>query len=290
MRARLHVISGRLAGRRVRLTPGAPLRVGRGARADVSLTHDEKMASVHFEITFDGAACQLRDIGKQGTSLDGEVVHEGACRDGSFVVAGLTSFLVRIVPDDITARLPPRPNGARLPTEGERERRRQALSELSGPASAGGLYAILDAARDRRIKAILDAADDDSRSLFDGEKGDLLADVAPHLVRLDPASELLRFVLEEGWGDGWATFLVSQRPLDEVRQRLRRSLMVTDEETGKRLFFRFYDPRVLRLFYPTSTARQRSELFGTEIERFVLEGDDGEVIRFDGREDERAHS
>jgi hypothetical protein len=48
------------------------------------------------------------------------------------------------------------------------------------------------------------------------------------------------------------------------------------------MYFRFYDPRVLRLFLPACTARQRSELTGTEIERFLVEGLEAEPVRLGG--------
>lgn len=278
MKAVLHIVSGRLAGRRVRLRQGTPLRVGHGARADVAVTHDDKMAAVHFELFWDGSVCRLRDIGKLGTTVDGKAVSEAAVRDGAMLVAGHTGFLVRVLPADLAARLPPPPAWWAPPTAEQRAARSAALATL---AAEKGLHAILDGARDRRIKALIDACDDESRSLFDGEKGDHLSDVAPYLVKLEPSSELLAFFVSQAWGDSWGVCLTSRRPLDEIRQRLRRSLMVVDEATTKRMFFRFYDPRVLRLFWPESNARQRSEVIGTEIERFLVEGPSGEVLRFE---------
>jgi hypothetical protein len=276
MKAFLHVASGSLAGRRVSLRPDKPLRVGRGARADVVVASDDKMAPLHFELAWDGASCALRDMGRHGTSLDGKIVADGAVRDGGLINAGTTSFLVRLLPDDPRARMPPPPARWRPPTPEIQAVRAAALAELRAEK---GLFAILDAARDRRILALLRASEEDSRSLFDGAKGDLLAPAAPYLVKLGADSVLLKAVVEEGWGDAWGVYLTSQRPLDEVRRRLRRSLMVNDEETGKRLYFRFYDPRVLSLFWPSANPRQKSEMMGTEIGSFLLEGPDATVMR-----------
>ena len=276
MKAFLHVASGALAGRRVALHPGKPTRVGRGARADVVVSSDEKMAPVHFELSWDGSACALRDMGRHGTELDGKSVSDGAVRDGGLIMAGTTGFLVRILPDDPRARMPPPPERWKPPTPEVIAARASALGELRAER---GLFALLDAARDRRVLAILRASEEESRSLFDGAKGDLLAPAAPYLVKVDPASVLLQAIVEEGWGDAWGVFLTSRRPLDEVRRRLRRSLMVNDEETGQKLYFRFYDPRVLSLFWPSANARQRSEMMGTEIGSLLLEGADGRVVR-----------
>jgi hypothetical protein len=280
MKATLHIASGRLAGRRVSLPVGKPLRVGRSARADVALDHDEKLAAVHFELTWDGSECRIRDVGKVGTKLDQQPVTEGVVRNGGWIVAGQTGFLLRVRDDDLRKGLPPAPRRALAASAEMKAARAQALEVLRAQK---GLYAILDAARDPRVKVLVEACDDEVRSLFDGEQGDRLAEVAPYLVRFDERSALLEVVVSGGWGDAWGVFLTSERPFEEVRRRLRRSLMVRDEETGKRLYFRFYDPRILRVFWPRSTPRQRSEMAGVEVDRFLVEDDAGAVLRFEGR-------
>ena len=54
--------------------------------------------------------------------------------------------------------------------------------------------------------------------------------------------------------------------------------LVSDPDTRKSYYFRFYDPVVLDTFIPTCTARQRAELFG-EITAFLVEGRAGEILR-----------
>ena len=56
--------------------------------------------------------------------------------------------------------------------------------------------------------------------------------------------------------------------------------MVNSEETGEEVYFRFYDPRVLRVFLPTCSVRQKAELFG-EIRSFLLEGPASELLEND---------
>jgi hypothetical protein len=279
MKAILHIASGPSAGQRVRLDVGKPLRVGRGGRADLVLAHDERMAPVHFELEWDGAACRLRDLGRQGTELDGKRVDEAEVKNGGWIVAGGTRFLFRVRSEDLRAELPPAPPGP-VPSPELLAARREALAVLSREEN---LFAILDAARDRRIRALLAACEDEHRSLYEGQKGDALAEVAPYLVRIQQGSPLLEVLVNDGWGESWGVYLTSERPFKEVRQRLRRSLMVRDEETGKRLYFRFYDPRVLHLFWPSCTPRQRSEILGTEIESFLVENVTHELLRL-GRE------
>lgn len=277
MKAVLHVTSGALSGRRVRLDVDHTLRVGRLGRADIVVSQDEQMAPVHFDLTWDGVDCRLTDRSRRGTKVNGQSATDVTLADGALIAAGHTQFLLRLVPDTLGSDIPKTvPPAALSPTL--RAARIAALDALQNEPQ---LFAILDAARDRRILSLLCACEDESRSLFDGPQGEVMARAAPYLVRLAKGSQLLPILVDEGWGDSWGIYLTSARPLREIRQRIRRSLMVKDEETGKQLFFRFYDPRVLRVFWPTCSARQRSEILGTEIGGFLFEGADAEIIRTD---------
>lgn len=54
--------------------------------------------------------------------------------------------------------------------------------------------------------------------------------------------------------------------------------MVGDEEaTANRLYFRWYDPRVLRDFLPFTIIRQQSELFD-DVRGCIFEGPDLEIV------------
>jgi hypothetical protein len=50
-------------------------------------------------------------------------------------------------------------------------------------------------------------------------------------------------------------------------------LLTVKDEDDRLLYFRFYDPRVLRVFIPTCTPEESADLFGP-ISRFVVEGED----------------
>ena len=69
----------------------------------------------------------------------------------------------------------------------------------------------------------------------------------------------------------------------EVRRHLRRFLMVTPEDTSVRMYFRYYDPTVLRDFFPLATPLQRSQLFA-DVASFLVEGPSYEAIRFQSEE------
>lgn len=138
------------------------------------------------------------------------------------------------------------------------------------------LYALVDAARDERVLELLSASDEERQSLYEGPKGEVLAPYAPWLVSLPPGSPLLEALIREGWGKSWGVYLTSGARFRDVRRHLRRFLMVKTER-GKKLYFRFYDPRILRVFLPVCTPRQASMMFG-EVDAFLVEARDPRTL------------
>ena len=64
-----------------------------------------------------------------------------------------------------------------------------------------------------------------------------------------------------------------------MRRHLRRFLTVTDEQR-RRLYFRYYDPRVLRVFLPACDGSQLQQLFGP-CHAYMLENERGtELVRY----------
>jgi hypothetical protein len=162
------------------------------------------------------------------------------------------------------------------------ERAKHYLGEETRQAHAA-LFAILDGARADAISVKLQEPEIECVSLYKGEPEERLAGVAPYLVRLEPDGELFAWAMEEGWGDNWGVFLTSAAGLEDLRQHFRRFLMVNDDEGG-RFYFRFYDPRVLRVYLPTCTAKEIRLFFGPAM-GYLMESEDGEqLLRFCVRE------
>ncbi|MFO0761045.1 MAG: DUF4123 domain-containing protein [Byssovorax sp.] len=288
----LEIQWGPLGGKKAILAPGATLRVGATDFADLAIPHDRTLSRVHFELSWDGETCKLRDLGSQrGTELDGAVVEEAELLDGAWIRAGETDFVFHV-----ERGTPPRPRAdlERDERAPQSERRRveearreedarlaaakQALSTLRREAERGRLYAITDAARDDRILELLQESVEEHRSLYEGVEGEAMSHIAPYLVGpLGPGSSLLEALLTEGWGNRWGIYLVCPLPFREIRRHFRHFLMVEVEETGERLYFRFFDPECLRIFLPTCSPRQISELRGP-IERVFGEAPDRELL------------
>ncbi len=140
------------------------------------------------------------------------------------------------------------------------------------------IYAILDAARNENIyPAVMD---------FDGEYSCLyrihggipeaLAKAAPYLIKLQPEDPFTTRLISEGWGDSWGIFLESGASLDELKLHFRKFLMAKDED-GNEIYFRYYDPRVLRLYLPTCNEAELEIVFGP-VDVFMVESEDADTM------------
>ncbi|WP_159397366.1 DUF4123 domain-containing protein [Sorangium cellulosum] len=260
---------------RVVIEPGAALRIGRTERADLVVAADRAMSAVHCEIRWDGVTCWVADRESQeGTWLNGERVNEGEIKNGGWIRAGGTVFVIYF-----EGATPPRRESGLLGGGLDRLTPLQEDVLAALQAEPEPLFAVLDASRGLRVLEVLRESVEEYRSLYEGIQGEALAMQAPYLVRLPKGARLLEQLVLEGWGKGWGIYLTCGRPFKEVRTHLRRFLMVMNDQTGERMYFRFYDPHALRIFLPTCTPRQKAQFFG-EIGAFLAETKDGEVMRF----------
>lgn len=259
----LQVWTGPGSFKKAILEPGQPRTVGT-AEADFVVPGDPA-AGAMFEIVWDGVSAHVLALGSHSLTIGGAAGWYGELANRGWMVAGTTTF--RFFVEDYTpAPTPVRPSPAS----------EAALAELRRRCDAGGLYAVIDAARSPRALALLEESIDAYASLYDGEQGRAFDDVAPYLVQLRPDSRLLERLVGEGWGDAWGIHLAGGGDFDAVRRHLRRFLLVDDEGKGRRLFFRFYDPRVLRSFAAMITAEQRAELT-QGLEAVLFEAEDGSL-------------
>jgi len=154
---------------------------------------------------------------------------------------------------------------------------REALWPASGAAGFTA-YAVLDGARSEAIYPAVTGSGLLYACLYEGKLPEVMLAVEPYLVRLEPEAPLTESLLTESWGESFGVFVLAKASLEELRRHFRRFLKVEDED-GKSLIFRWYDPRVLRVYLPTCNATELRFLFGPAA-MFVLEGSEGEVVRF----------
>jgi len=145
------------------------------------------------------------------------------------------------------------------------------------------VWAILDGARDNRIYSALTSLRPEHYCLYRGNLPGELRLTAPYLVRLEPQDRLVQHLLDWGWGNSWGIFLRAEEGGEGLRSHFRRFLIVQDEQ-GRRLIFRYYDPRVLRIYLPTCLPQELKTVFGP-VRRYLLEGEDPMTMaqnEFDG--------
>lgn len=155
----------------------------------------------------------------------------------------------------------------------------QALYERLFADEAANVYAVLDGASVEGLLPRLYELQPEFECLYRGELEPDMAEVAPYLVRLEPETEFADWVLEEGWGRHWGVFAVTDAGLRDAHKHFRGFLTVYDPG-GKPLLFRYYDPRVLRVYLPTCNADELRTLFGP-VSCYLLEGEDpNTLLRF----------
>lgn len=135
-----------------------------------------------------------------------------------------------------------------------------------------GNFILLDAARMNEAMDEAKKLNPSHKSLYEGVGNELLHSVAPYLFRFENQGEFNNYFIEKGWGDSWGILVSTRVSFDEVYKHFKRFLMVKTED-GFELFFRFYDPRVLRIFLPTCDTKQLQEFFGP-VQSFLLEDED----------------
>lgn len=254
----VEVLWGPEQGKKAVIAAGGAITVGRDGAAGLCLADDEALAPVHFQLAWDGQVAALQSLVNEETCLDGQPVREGSSGHGGWVRAG-RSDLALAIERHTPPETPPTPEMLAA----------AAPAALALKAEPGRLFAVVDASRDERVRVLLRESPARYRSLYDGWQGDALAESAPYLVELGPPHpQLVDDLVIEGWhtddarrdGDGgWAIFLSvpDAREFEAVRRHLRKFLMV--DLHREKVYFRFYDPRVLQAFVPTCNAGERLE-------------------------------
>ncbi|MBV6432759.1 MAG: hypothetical protein IANPNBLG_02903 [Bryobacteraceae bacterium] len=270
MKAIFQVRTGPQEGEEFEVETGAVCRVGKSSEwSQFALPEDDAISIAHFSVECDAEQCTLIDLNSRGgTYVNGKRVTRTVLKHGDRIVIGGTVLEVRFEGAEEEAE------GDKAQGEGETDPAGKLLEMLN--ASPEPLYVLLDGSRDGKVVDLISGGEQENLSLFEGKAGVDLQFFAPYLVSVPPGSRLLEEITREGWGNSWGYFLTSHAPLYDVRQHLRQFLFVKDED-GKELYFRFYDPRILRLYLPTCTKTETAAFFGPVL-RFLIESEDARSL------------
>ena len=152
----------------------------------------------------------------------------------------------------------------------------QSWDKLVAAAEEHGLYAILDGASMPGLLTTLTENALTYACLMPGELESELAQVAPYLVRLDGQLSFVNWLVSEGGGQHWGIFLRTRNSFRTLRQHSRAQFQVYGPNEDP-LFFRYYDPRVLRAFLPTCRTRELLDFFGP-VEYYLAESESGDTL------------
>jgi len=159
------------------------------------------------------------------------------------------------------------------------------VKKLLGKDLAAAHYALIDCAVTAAVTdgddIFLRLSDPGIRkfSLFTGENTIVAEQTAPYLVPLDDQPDIQDWLMDNGWGRSWSIFFTSEADNKTLLAHLRRFFQVR-AENGRDLFFRFFDPVILRDFLPMLTADESACFFGP-VTRYVLEDENGRPLSFD---------
>jgi len=123
------------------------------------------------------------------------------------------------------------------------------------------VYAVLDGASIKDLLGKLQEQAPNHACLFAGKLDPSELQTAPYVVELEPGAKFTQWVLEEGFGKHWGIFATTEAPLTNFRKHLKTFLRVTGPN-GNQLYFRYYDPRVFRVYLPTCTPEETKLVFG----------------------------
>ena len=151
------------------------------------------------------------------------------------------------------------------------------IKEQLWPKGSGReVWMIVDGARDRRVFGALLDSYLTYTCLYHGDIAPELEVVAPYLVQLEYDDKYSQQLIERAWGNSWGVFLKCGASVATLRRHLRKLLSVRGPN-GDILLFRYYDPRVLRVYLPTCRSEELETVFGP-IDRFWLEDDSPETM------------
>lgn len=139
----------------------------------------------------------------------------------------------------------------------------------------GSLYAVLDACDEPRVLAkVEELRPKRAVSLYRGWAESDYYDIAPYLVAVD--GSVLNWLVDNLWADPWGVFVSTSVDMAALRRHLRHFLMVEDPD-GRKLYFRFYDPRVLETYLQNCSPAEASQFFGP-ANAFGVTSDNGQKV------------
>lgn len=133
-------------------------------------------------------------------------------------------------------------------------------------------YGILDCAKDQQIYPLITQCTN-FKCMFGGRIEPPMDTHAPYIVEMKQDEPLME-TWRENWAENWGILVHSKHSLAEVRRHLRKFLLAQLPD-GSTALFRFYDPRVLTVYFGTLSQDEAAQWF-EKINEYWLFSDEVE--------------
>lgn len=169
---------------------------------------------------------------------------------------------------------PPPPPKPVDPWESFSAREKRLLQKLFSRQEP--VYAVLDTTKDMLVRAFVEACGEPcvalTETLVQNKPG-----IGCYLVAVSPtATNLLDFLIRDGWGKNWGVYCTSSADLETVATHLRNVINVYTA-TGLPFQLRLHEPPLLRCFLPGLQPHEATAILGP-LSSFLVEGPAGDVI------------
>ncbi|VAW67459.1 hypothetical protein MNBD_GAMMA10-17 [hydrothermal vent metagenome] len=95
------------------------------------------------------------------------------------------------------------------------------------------------------------------------------------MMRLEEGSDFTRELVRQAWGNSWGIFAIAPHNISLIRVRRNcKGVVFVHDESERKLLFRYYDPRVMRVYLPSCLPDELDMIFGP-VSAYVMESEDG---------------
>jgi hypothetical protein len=123
-------------------------------------------------------------------------------------------------------------------------------------------YAVIDLASATEIRPLIARLRPSAAEpLFARTFAQELLDVGPWVVRLSKAPEVESMLANMSFDIPWGYYVHTTVDIISLRQSLRRFNLARIPDSSKAVLFRYWDPRVMRVFLDVASREQRKRLF-----------------------------
>lgn len=249
----IEVANGPYSGKCVALSPGETAIVGRSGQCKLSLPDDALLFNRQLAIVNTGFGFQVSNLKPvREMKFDGVAQTSIVSSSGGKLRCGRSELLLYT------------PDTQFSPSESPIMRLAEHLS-----STEPGLYLMFTPVDSAEAPSALEEFGLHLTPIFEGERQEVLAELAPYLVKVPLDTTIIGRLLLCTWGRACSAWLSTPLALPEIRATWRKLAMVHDGE--EHIYFRFYDPRVLQALLIGSNDEERWSLF-SEMDSIYLEG------------------